>query len=94
MKKLVVDATLREQLKPPLELTDETGQTVGYFISRQQFDRIAQLEEDRKALYEWANSLVTDEELDAADAEGGDISHEAVTEFLRKLEALERSMSA
>jgi hypothetical protein len=94
MTKLILDAALRGRLTAPTELTDETGQTLGYFISPQVFERIQQLEEDRKALYRIANSLVTDEELDAADAEGGEHTPEEVREHLRLLEAAERAKSA
>jgi len=90
MTKFVVDAALRAKLTAPLELTDEAGQTVGYVITPQQFDRISQLEEDRKTLYEWANSLVTEEELDAAmveaEAEGLWYTHEEVMGHLQRLE--------
>ena len=78
----------------PLELTDEYGRTIGYVISPQQFERITQLEEDRKALYEWANSLITDEELEAADKEGGEHSPEDVREFLRRIEAAEGQLDS
>jgi hypothetical protein len=94
MTKLVIDPALQAKLVAPLELTDEAGQTIGYVISPQQFARIQQLEEDRKALYEWANSLITDEELAAAEAEGGEYTHEEVMEYLRQLEAAERAKSA
>ena len=66
MTKLVADSALQAKLTPPLEVTDAAGQTLGYFISPEQFARIRQLEEDRKALYAWANSLISDEELAAA----------------------------
>jgi hypothetical protein len=94
MTKLVVDAAFRAQLALPVELTDEAGQPVGYVISPQQFDRIRQLEEDRKTLYAWANSLVTDEELDAADVEGGEYTAEQVRDRLRQTEALEQTAFA
>ncbi|HEY1377674.1 MAG TPA: hypothetical protein VGF55_12820 [Gemmataceae bacterium] len=94
MTKIVVDAAFRAQLAVPVEMTDESGRTVGYVISPEQFARIAQLEEDRKALYDWANSLVTDEELEAAEAEGGEFTHEQVMERLRQIEALEQTALA
>jgi hypothetical protein len=94
MTKLVIDSALRDKLSAPLELTDESGQTVGYVISPQQFERIQELEEDRKTLYAWANSLVSDEELDAAEAEGGEHTPEDVQEMFRKLEALDQAKSA
>jgi hypothetical protein len=94
MTKVVVDAALRDKLTAPAELTDEAGHTVGFVISPQQFERIQQLEEDRKTLYEWANSLVTDEELDASEAEGGEFTPEDIKEMFRKLEALDQAKSA
>jgi hypothetical protein len=94
MSRLVVDPTLQAKLTAPLEFTDESGQSLGYFISPKQFERIRQLEEDRRALYAWANSLITDEELKAAEAEGGEDTHEEVMEYLRRLEATERVKSA
>jgi hypothetical protein len=94
MNKVEIDANSRARLSAPAELTDESGYTIGYVISPQQFERIQQLEEDRRALYAWANSLVTDEELDAADAEGGEFTHEEVMERLRQLEAGEQAKSA
>jgi hypothetical protein len=94
MTKLTVDAALRAKLTAPVELTDESGQIIGYVISPQQFERIQQLEEDRTALYAWANSLITDEELEAAEREGGEHSPEDVREFLRRIEAAERQLDA
>jgi hypothetical protein len=94
MTKLTVDPALQAKLTAPLELTDEAGQTIGYVISPQQFERIQQLEEDRKALYAWANSLITDEELEAAEKEGGEYSPEDVREFLRRIEAAERQLDS
>ncbi len=82
------------KLTETVELTDADGRTIGYFILPKQFDRIEQLEEDRRALYAWGNSFVTDEELVAAEAEGGDYSYEDIQEMFRKLEALERAKSA
>jgi hypothetical protein len=85
MNKLPLDAAWRAKLVAPVELTDEAGQTVGFVISPQQYARIEQLEEDRRTLYEWANSLVTDEELDAAEAEGGEYTTEEVRRYLESL---------
>jgi hypothetical protein len=94
MTKFVVDGALRAKVTAPLELTDEAGQTIGYVITPQQFDRVRQLEEDRKTPYQWANSPVTDDDLAAAEAEGGEHTFEDTTDFLRKLEMLERTKSA
>jgi hypothetical protein len=94
MTKFVVDGALRATMTAPLELTDEAGQTIGYVITPQQFGHIGQLEEDRKTLYQWANSLVTNDDLAAAEAEGGEHTFDDTTDFLRKLEMLERTKSA
>jgi hypothetical protein len=82
---IAIDPALQAKLTAPVELTDEAGRTLGYFISPQQFERIQQLEEDRKTLYEWANSLITDEELAAAEAEGGEYTTEEVISYLESL---------
>jgi hypothetical protein len=92
MTKLTADPALQSKLIPPAEITDESGRTIGYFISPQQFERIHQLEEDRKALYAWANSLISDEELAAAAKEGGEHSPDEVRAFLKRIEAAERQL--
>jgi hypothetical protein len=67
MDKIMVSGNLPEQfrqVKEKVEVYDEAGQLLGYFVTS---ERLKILEMDRKTLYDWANSLITDEELDAAE---------------------------
>jgi len=97
MPSILADEPLRaklESLEHPVEICDPSGQILAYAITPKLFERIAQLEEDRKALYEWANSLVTDEELDAAEAEGGEFTFEQVMEQIRRISSSSQAKSA
>lgn len=94
MTKLTLDPKLIAKLTETIELTDADGRTIGYFILPKQFDRIEQLEEDRRALYAHLNSLVTDEELDAAEARGGRHSHAEVWARIHALAAEKQAKSA
>jgi hypothetical protein len=50
-------------------LHDESGTLLGYFATAGEYERIKALEEENKRLlYEWAKTAVTDEELDEAEA--------------------------
>jgi len=65
MTKVTLDNDLRSKLNGlnvPLELCDESGQTVGHFLPEDQY---------RQLLYAWLNTQVTDDELDRASAEPG-----------------------
>ncbi len=56
MTKLVLDPTLRAKLHDlqAAELCDETGRTLGHFLSEEAY---------RRLVYNWANAQITDEEL-------------------------------
>lgn len=67
MQKLTLDPGLRAQftnLKSEVELCDETGNTVGYFLPS----------DWHRTLYAWANAQVTDAELEAARQQTGGAS--------------------
>jgi hypothetical protein len=58
MNKVIVDRTLRsklDNLDVELELCDESGRTLGYFVPADQYDR---------SLYDWAKAQISDEELE------------------------------
>jgi hypothetical protein len=94
MTKLTIDPAFAAKLTAPAELTDDAGKTIGYLITPgEYFDVRAKLER-RRQIYELANSLVTDEELDAANAEGGEYTLEEVMEHLRSLEGTGEAKSA
>ena len=79
MSKVVLDAALREKLGPlghEVELCDESGRTLGFFVSP---------EVHRKLSYAWAKTLFTDEELALARAEPGGLTTEEAIEHLNKL---------
>ena len=64
MGKVVLDSTMRSKLadlRYEIELCDESGTTVGYFVPP----------EWHRELYAWANTLVSDEELERAAQEPG-----------------------
>jgi hypothetical protein len=65
MDKVILDADMRAKLNGlnrHLELCDESGQTLGHVLPDDVY---------RQFLYAWANSQVTDEELDRASRETG-----------------------
>jgi hypothetical protein len=65
MAKLKIDSSLQnrlEELGNVVELLTPHGTTFGYFISPEVY---------RRVLYAWANSLVSDEELETAKNEVG-----------------------
>jgi hypothetical protein len=60
MAKVVLDDGLRAKLdvgQSMTEVCDQSGQTLGYFVTPEQF---------RKLLYAWAHTQFTDEEADRA----------------------------
>jgi hypothetical protein len=64
------------------KLCDDSGQTIGYFLTVAEQERLKQLEEEHYLLYEWANTLFTDEELDEAEQE---TETESLADFWRRL---------
>jgi multidrug efflux pump subunit AcrA (membrane-fusion protein) len=99
MTQISVDPALQAQLAnltAPAELRDANGKTVGFALSPDEYERYRQLEEEqRRQDYEWAKSVVTNEELDAAlakaEAEAVWYTHDEVMARLRQLEEQERS---
>jgi hypothetical protein len=78
MTKLIVHPSLRSQLNglaSELELCDETGRTLGYFVPAAEHER---------QLYDWANAQFTDEELERARQEPGG---RTTAEILARLES-------
>jgi hypothetical protein len=68
-------------------LHNESGMLVGYFATTVEFERVKALEEENKRLlYEWAKTAVTDEELDKAEA--ADTEEYTTEEVLKYLETL------
>jgi hypothetical protein len=85
MNKVTLNADLPNQLnglQDPLELCDTAGQTVGYFVPAAEYEKLADF---WRKMHDWANSLVTDEELDRAEQEPEEYTTE---EVLRQLEQL------
>jgi hypothetical protein len=67
----------------PLEVRDESGQTVGYVLPAAVYHRLQQIEaEHRRLLYAYANSLFADEELDRASRDGEEYTTEEVLKHL------------
>jgi hypothetical protein len=66
---------------------DESGKVLGYFATAAEYERIKTLEEENKRLlYEWAKTAVTDDDLDAAEA--ADNEEYTTEEVLKHLETL------
>ena len=79
MSKVILDAALREKLAPldsEVELCDETGRTLGFFLSP---------EVHHKLIYAWAKSQFTNEELALARAEPGGLTTDQAIEALERL---------
>jgi hypothetical protein len=79
MNKLVLDPTLGSQLNAvngEVELCDQTGRTLGYFLPAQMRNRI---------LYDWAKAQFTDEELDRAEQQTGGMTTAQMLEWLNTL---------
>jgi hypothetical protein len=78
MIKITVDDSLRTRLsdfEKRIELCDETGRTVGFFVPAS---------EEQRLLYAWAKDQFTDEEIEAARREPGGLSIEEVLAGLRE----------
>lgn len=81
-EKVTIPADLRAKLTGgAAQLCDESGNLVGYYLS---LDRMETLEAERKAMYEWANHLVTEGELDRAEGAGGAHTMEEVFKLLER----------
>jgi hypothetical protein len=79
MNKLVLDPTVRSQLNGlngEVELCDEEGRTVGFFVPVKLRERL---------WYDWAKAQFTDEELERARQQPGGRTTAEVLERLRKL---------
>lgn len=87
MGKLVIDPALRSNLNQSMELTDPDGRTVGFFVMPDEHARLLQAAEEQiRREYELAKSRVTEEELDAANAEGGEYTTDDVIRHLQSLD--------
>jgi len=78
MNKVMVDPLVRsrlQNLQSRLELCDESGETLGYFVPTSERDRL---------LYAWARDQFTDEEIESARNEPGGVT---ITEILADLTA-------
>ena len=67
------------------KLCDENGQTIGYFLTVAEHERIRHLEaEHRRLLYAWAQEQFTEEELQRAEQETEEFTTEEVLRDLEK----------
>jgi len=67
------------------KLCDEKGQTLGYFLTVAEAQRIQELEaENRRLLYAWAQAQFTDEELDRAEADPEEFTTQEVLRHVEK----------
>ena len=74
MNKIVIDKDLRtrlDNLDTELELCDESGRTLGYFVPAT---------ETNPSLYEWARREFTEEEIESARKEPGGLNIAEVLE--------------
>ena len=77
MNKVMLDETLRSKLNgldTRLELCDESGRTLGYFLPAAEVDR---------SLYAWAHEQFTDEELELARRQPGGRTTAQVLDHLK-----------
>jgi hypothetical protein len=86
MTKLTVDPALEAKLTAPTELTNAAGRTVGYFLTPDEHERLRKLDaENRRRMYERANAVFTDQQLDGFDREGGELTYDEVKRHLESL---------
>ncbi|HTK76759.1 MAG TPA: hypothetical protein VL371_15940 [Gemmataceae bacterium] len=86
MTKLTVDPVLEAKLTAPAELTNAAGRTVGFFLTPDEHERLRRLEvENRRRMYDRANDVFTDDQLDVFDREGGELTYEEVKRHLESL---------
>jgi DNA-binding MarR family transcriptional regulator len=79
MTKLTVDPALEAKLTVPAELTNNAGRTVGYFLTPDEHELLRKLEaENCRRTYEQANAVFSEEQLDAFDREGGELTYDEV----------------
>ena len=66
------------------QLRNETGQTIGYFLTVAELQRYKQLEEEHRRLqYAWAKTQFSDEELARAEQETEEYTTEEVLRHLK-----------
>jgi hypothetical protein len=59
---------------------------VGYFLTPEEHERLRRLEaENRRRMYGRANAVFTDQQLDAFDREGGELTYDEVKRHLESL---------
>jgi hypothetical protein len=78
MSKVILDAATRARLNgldQELELCDEAGNVIGYFLPPKEHERL---------MYAWAKSQVTDAELDAARREQGGMTTQELLAHLEQ----------
>ena len=68
------------------QLYDESGHTIGYFLTVAEHERLKAVEaENKRLLYEWAKSAVTEEELRQAEEDTEEYTTEEVLKYLETL---------
>jgi hypothetical protein len=84
-EKVIVPADVQLKLAQAngnaVPLCDEAGTVIGYYVSS---DRLASIEAERKAAYGAFGALATEEELDAAERDGGSHTMEEVFKLLEQ----------
>src|SRR5437763_7697652 len=95
MTKLMIDPDLLAKLTAPVEFTDSSGRTVGFFLTPEEHERLRQIEEEQRRLdYEYVRSVVTDEMLEEARNQTEELTYDDVLDHLRKLGEAERGGAA
>lgn len=88
MQKLTLDPSLKDKFTAALELTDDTGRTLGFFVTPEEHARMrSAIAEQHRQDYARAQAVFTDERLAAADAEGGEYTTEEVLDYLESRSA-------